>query len=137
MIVCACMLRCEDIRDMLHELKETRMISGTGAYGDGVHVDEEQAGGATTRRVVRPSHTEQYSTSGGVRFENPDISYVACAIEADVRGRGFHGQSIHPEKTVDVGGIAVYTYRLTADNLHDWCFLNTGGGRVCVFANDS
>ena len=50
-----------DIRGMLDALKETRMISGTGAFGDGVHVDGEQAGGATTRRVVRHIKSGRFS----------------------------------------------------------------------------
>ena len=81
-----------------------RMISGTGAFGDGGHVDEVQAGGATTRRVVRP---KDYGATGGVRFANPDISYVDCAIEVDVRNSAYNDQSIQPVKTVDMDGIAV------------------------------
>ena len=112
-------------------LKETRMISGTGAFGGGVHVDEERAG-ATTRRVVRPSLHGQYSATGGVRFANPDISYVDCAIDVDVRRRAYDGQSIQPEKTVDMDGIAVYTYRLTADNQHDVYVENRSGRDIVM-----
>lgn len=105
------------------------MISGTGTFGDGIH-DYEDAGaeGATTRRVVRPS---KHGTTGGVRFENPDISYVDCAIEVDVRRRA-REVSIQPEKTVDVDGIAVYTYRLTADNQHDVYVENRSGRDIVM-----
>jgi hypothetical protein len=108
----------------LSRMKATGMICGAGPNGDAM--DEERA---TTRRVVRPS---EHRPTGGVRFANPDISYVDCAIEVDVKMTGIHSQSIQPEKTVDVDGIAVYSYRLTADNQHDVYVENRSGRDIVM-----
>ena len=111
-----------------------RMISGTGAFGDGMHVDEVQAGGATTRRVVRPSLHGQYSATGGVRFANPDISYVDCAIEVIVKKRGFYDQLITtkvPEK-VDADGVPVRLYRLDIDQVYDVYVENRSGRDIVM-----
>ena len=108
----------------LSRMKATGMICGAGPNGDAM--DEERA---TTRRVVRPS---EHRPTGGVRFANPDISYVDCAIEVDVKTRGLHSQSIQPEKTVDGGGIPVYTYRLTVDDQHDVYVENRSGRDIVM-----
>jgi hypothetical protein len=123
-----------DIRGLLDALKETRMISGTGAFGDGGRVDGDQAGGATTRRVVRPSLHGDYGATGGVRFANPDISYVDCAIEVNVKKRGFHDELITtkvPEE-VDVDGVPVRTYRLDIDQVYDVYVENRSGRDIVM-----
>jgi hypothetical protein len=48
------MIEHADIRGMLDALKETRMISGTGAFGDGGHVQgrADSREGASTEKIA-------------------------------------------------------------------------------------
>ena len=77
-------------------------------------IEPDVTGGATTRQVVRSSLN---TNTGGLQFDNPDISYVSYGIEVVVKPYP-SGDVIDHEKTWG-HVIPVRTYALRTGQIYD------------------